>query len=101
MRLVRQHRRVPHKERLVGCFFDEVVNWLHRLAANFEPLISVAAAASLIAVTHAMSEATRLVISRPPLARLKADVAGFAQFIRQSRMLRHVAVQLANLSQKA
>ena len=96
VRLVRQHRRVPEKERLaaLGGMVDEVEDRLHGLAADLEAVVAVPAAACWIAVAHAVGEPAVPVVASPPFAGLKTDVPPGRKQARQRGHAVEVADQL-------
>ena len=80
VRIMRHHRRIPDQERLLLllCLADEVIDRLHRLAADVEPCVTMSAA-----VRHAMREAATIKTLQPPLTRLHAQVALLLEHRRQ------------------
>ncbi len=68
VRRVRQEGGVPDKERLLLLlgFVDEIVNWLHRFAADGQCLPTVAAGEA-----HVVGEANAIRMAHPVLARVQ------------------------------
>ena len=93
VRIVRQHRRVPHEERRLprAAVLDEVVHRLHRLAADGQALVAVP-----LALGHARVEPAAAKVSLPPLSGLERAVAVLAKEPRQRRPgLEHAVHPLA------
>ena len=69
--IMRQHRGIPDKEGLLGVLasIDEVIDRLHRLPANIEPLVAVPRTFG-----HALVKATAREVPLPPLTGLQARV---------------------------
>ena len=87
VRVVRQHRRIPHEERFAGGSraADEVIDRLHRVSANGEPLVAVPCA-----LRHALRESTARKIPLPPFSGLQTLVAARTEQSRQRRPLLEV-----------
>jgi hypothetical protein len=82
VRVVRQHRRVPDEEgtAVLLAAADEVLDRLHRGAADRQALVAVS-----LALRHARAESTPGKVSLPPLAGLQAPVARGGEQPRQRR----------------
>ena len=82
VRVVRHHGRIPGEERLPILLraADEIRERRQGLAADVEPLITMAAA-----LRHAFGETARLVRTHPPLTRLQAHVTLLTEEAGQDR----------------
>ena len=100
--LMRQHGRIPQKKRplLLHRLVHEIRNRLHRLAANFQPRISMPSAMIDIPIRHPVREAPIRIISRPPFAGLETQIPLLPQLRRQARLREHEIVQLLQLRTK-
>jgi hypothetical protein len=75
MRLMGEHRGIPDEERFVATRFEKVIDRLVSLPADFEPFVSVPAAAGDVSMRHSRRKSTFLEISLPPFAALKAGIS--------------------------
>jgi hypothetical protein len=72
MRRVRQVDSVPDEKGLIilNGSIDKVIDWLHRLAPNVQPLIAVSSTTQFVSMGHGVGETMILRIAFPPLAGL-------------------------------
>ena len=87
VRVVRQHGRIPDEERLARCTraADEVVDRLHRVAADIEALVTVP-----FALRHPLRETAPRKIPLPPFSSLQTPVAMRREDARERRPLLEV-----------
>src|SRR6476661_1692767 len=95
---MRQHRCVPQEKWFALVAFEEIVDRLQALAADFQAFVAMPATLFRITMSHARGEAAFSRISFPPFSRLKADVTLLGQQFRQRRCASDMPQHLPTIS---